>query len=353
MRRRAFMLAPLLACAPLRAADYPVVTRGTPLSFPRDHGSHPAYRIEWWYITGWLQDAAGAELGVQVTFFRHRPGVAEDNPSRFAPKQLVFAHAAIAQASHGRLRHDQRVARDALGLAGTRESTTNAWIGDWSLVLEGDAYVAKVVARDFAFDLVFRATQPLLLQGDAGYSRKGPREDQASWYYSRPQLAASGRVTVGDRSRDVRGRAWLDHEWSSQYMAHEAAGWDWIGVNLDDGGALMAFRMRGGDGRDVWRGGARRDSDGHTRVFAPDDVHFAPRRTWTSPRTRTTYPVELDVRAGGVDYRIAPLMDDQELDAAISTGTLYWEGAIRVAASQGAGGRGYLELTGYATALAI
>jgi predicted secreted hydrolase len=355
VKRRAFLAAPLvLAAARAQGAEpYPRVLPGGTLAFPRDHGAHPAYRTEWWYITGWVADRDGYDLGVQVTFFRNRPNVAEDNPSAFAPQQLIFAHAAIAQASHGRLRHDQRAARAVFELAGAAEQTTRVWLGDWSLILDGDVYRARVAARDFALALDFRATQAVLLQGDGGYSRKGPLPEQASWYYSRPQLDATGRVDIGGQTREVSGRAWLDHEWSSEYMAEGAVGWDWTGINLDDGGALMAFRMRSRDGRTVWTGGARRDASGATETLRGDAVRFVPGRRWTSPRTSITYPVEFTVRAGGVDYSLMPLMDDQELDSSATTGTVYWEGAVRVSRDGRPVGRGYLELTGYGGSLKI
>ena len=349
MKRRAFLATPLLLAAPGVPAQrrYPGVAPGPALSFPRDHGSHPDYRTEWWYVTAWVRDADGDDLGIQVTFFRNRPDVAEDNPSAFAPRQLVFAHAAIADPRHGRLRHDQRAARAVFDLAGAATETTRAWIGDWSLALDGDAYTARIVARDFALDLVFRSTQPLLVQGDRGYSRKGPQPQQASWYYSRPQLAVTGSVEVGARVRAVGGRAWLDHEWSSEVMAPDAVGWDWIGVNLDDGGALMAFRMRDRAGAALWAGGAVRYADGSTEILAPEKVRFEPGRRWTSPRTGIAYPVQFALRAGGVECTVVALFDDQELDARASTGTVYWEGAVRVARGGRRAGVGYLELTGY------
>jgi len=355
VKRRTFVGLPLLAAAwPSRGAEgYPAVVPGGSLAFPRDHGSHPAYRTEWWYVTGWVRVRGGEPSGVQVTFFRNRPRLAEDNPSRFAARQLVFAHAALADPAHGRLRHDQRAARAIFDLAGADESTTRTWIGDWSLALEGRHYVAKIPAREFSLDLAFEATQPILLQGQEGYSRKGPERWQASRYYSRPQLAVSGRVVVGDRARDVEGRAWLDHEWSSEVMSADAVGWDWVGVNLDDGGALMAFRMRDREGGSVWAGGARRGVDGRTEVLAPDAVHFTARRRWTSPRTGLTYPVEFVVAAGGVDYALTPLMDDQELDSRASTGVVYWEGAVTASVAGRPVGRGYLELTGYGSTLRI
>lgn len=357
MRRRAFLGAPLAligAAAPLRAdTGFPVVRGGVALAFPRDHGSHPAFRTEWWYVTGWLRDARGRDLGVQVTFFRTRPAVAEHNPSAFAPRQLLFAHAAIADPAHGTLRHDQRGARAMHDLAGADESTTRAWIGDWSLALDGATYRARIPARDFTLDLAFESTQPLLPQGEAGYSRKGPLPQQASYYYSRPQLAVSGTLVRGGEGTRVTGRAWLDHEWSSEVMAREAVGWDWIGLNLDDGGALMAFRMRGRDGGVVWAGGARRNAAGSTTALAPQDVRFVPSRRWTSPRTGYTYPVECTVHAGGAEVALTPLMDDQELDSRVTTGVVYWEGAVRALAGGKPVGSGYLELTGYGAPLRI
>src|SRR5262249_55732966 len=145
---------------------------GHALDFPRDFGAHPAFRNEWWYITAWLKDASGAPFGMQITFFRNRPRVAETNPSRFAPRQLLLAHVAIADPALGRLRHDQRAAREGLGLAAAAEGMTQVWIDDWSLRLDDFQYVARIRARDFDFDLTFARTQPVLLEGDGGFSRK-------------------------------------------------------------------------------------------------------------------------------------------------------------------------------------
>ena len=334
MNRRLFCASSLfLLTRRARAADYPQVAPGTQIVFPRDHGSHPAFRTEWWYATGWVRDASGNDYGIQITFFRNRPGVAEGNPSRFAPTELLFAHAAIADARHGRLRHDQRVARAGFGLAAASEATTDVRIGTWSLVLDDKTYRARMMAAGFGCDLRLAATEPVLLQGDAGFSRKGPNPLQASFYYSQPQLAVSG--------------AWFDHEWSSEVMSAQAAGWDWVGVNLDDGGALMAFRMRDRVGAALWAGGALRMPGGKSRPFAPGDVGFTVQRRWRSPRTQVEYPVVMTVDAGGFDFSLEPLMDDQELDSRASTGAIYWEGAVRALRQGTEVGRGYLELTGY------
>jgi len=328
-------------------AGYPTVRHDLAVQLPRDHGAHPAYRTEWWYVTGWVRDAAGRERGIQITFFRNRPAVAESNPSAFAAKQLVFAHAAIADSRLGRLRHDQRAARAGFGFAGSAEDRTDVRIGDWTLRSVASGYVARIPANGFALDLAFRETQPVLLQGDDGYSRKGPEANQASFYYSRPHLAVSGSLEIDRTRQKVTGEAWLDHEWSSEYLAPEAEGWDWVGLNLRDGGALMAFRIRDKSGGIFWAGGTLRGADGTVRTFAPEEIRFMPARHWQSPRTRTNYPVAMRIEAGALALDLEPLMDDQELDSRASVGTVYWEGAVTAKAGERVIGRGYLELTGY------
>ena len=353
MKRRRFLQSTvaLLACDGARAdVRYgEVVPRA--LVFPRDHGSHPDFRTEWWYITGWTRDREGVARGVQITFFRSRPGVAEDVRSAFAPRQIVFAHAALADPAQGRLRHDQRAARAGFGLAEAREETTDVVLDDWVLLLDDDTYRARIPARDFTFDLAFRARGAPLLQGDAGVSRKGPLPQQASYYYSRPQLAVSGTITLAERTLPVDGIAWLDHEWSSEYLAAQASGWDWTGIDLDDGGAFMAFRIRDRDGSTLWSGGTWQRPDGRVDRFGERDVRFEPVRRWRSPRTGIEYPVAMRVTAGAFAATLEPLLDDQELDARATVGTVYWEGAVR--ASGAAGGRGYLELTGYGEPLRL
>ncbi len=358
MRRRAFLASPLALVAPgalpqfapgaLPQVRYPAVRKGVALAFPRDHGSHPEYRTEWWYITGWVKTRSGAELGLQVTFFRSRPGVGEANPSRFAPGQLLLAHAALSDARIGRLLHDQRAARAGFGLAAASERDTEIYVEDWRLERNEDAYTARIAGREFDFSLRFRPTQPLLLEGEGGFSRKGPDPVQASYYYSQPHLQVTGTITVkGEAAQIASGEAWLDHEWSSEAMAQEAAGWDWVGLNLAGGGALMAFRMRDRKGGVHWAGGTHRGADGRLRVFPPEEIEFSPLRTWRSPRTGATYPVSMRVRAGVMEFTLEPNMNDQELDARASTGTIYWEGAVQARDDGKPLGRGYLELTGY------
>jgi len=321
MRRRAF-LGGLTALPLLSWADttvYPRVTPGKSFVFPRDHGAHPEFRTEWWYVTGWLD----GPLGFQITFFRARPEEQSNNPSSFNPRQIILAHAAIADPKRGELLTDQRAARAGFSLAHAELDRTGVWVDDWRLELEGDRYQARISGRDFDLDLTLFAGKPVL-QGEAGFSRKGNRPEEASYYYSRPQLHAVGKVN----GRDLTGYAWLDHEWSSAYLAPEAAGWDWCGINLLNGQSLMAFQMRDR------KGGIHYTSPGAT---------FKVLRTWKSPRTGVEYPVSMQVN----DLRLEPLMEDQEFDARAATGTIYWEGAMTAYKGENAVGRGYLELTGY------
>ncbi len=316
------------------------------MQFPRDEGSHPDFRLEWWYLTGWLNQASGP-LGFQVTFFRVRPALTHDNPSVFTPRQIVVAHAALSDPSHGRLIHAQRAARAGFDLAGADEERTRVWIDGWTLEQRGKSYHSRIPASEFQLDLSFESVQPPLLQGDNGLSRKGPAPNSASYYYSLPHLKVAGTVARDGKARPVSGTAWLDHEWSSQYMEKDAVGWDWIGINLADGGALMAFRMRDKDGGSFWAGGALRAADGSLRVFSPAEIRFTPRREWRSARTGTRYPVSWLVKAGDLEFTIEPLFDDQEHDTRVSTGTIYWEGAVRALRDGKLAGLGYLELTGY------
>jgi predicted secreted hydrolase len=361
VRRRALLALPALAA--WRGADAaPMVREGTTIVLPRDFGAHPDYRTEWWYATGWLDAPGFAEpFGFQITFFRSRTDVAAGHPSRFAARQLISAHAALTDPLERRLRHDQRIARTGFGLAEASEADTELKLRDWRFWREpgaGAAHAYRAVldadAAGFAFDLRLAATQPVLLQGQAGYSRKGPEPAQASHYLSEPQLAVSGTLKRDGRALNVTGRAWLDHEWSEALLHPDAVGWDWIGMNLDDGAALTAFQLRSRDGSALWAGGSYRPAGGAVRAFGPDAVRFTPLREWVSPATQARYPVRwrLDTPAGR--HEVVARLDAQELDGRASTGAVYWEGLSELLDAGGRRvGRGYLEMTGYAGALRL
>lgn len=382
--------APTPALAQPEAVRYPTVTAGQALQFPRDHGAHPEYRTEWWYLTGWLHSpdapAADRDIGFQLTLFRSRPPIAALN-SRYAPTQLMLAHAALALPSQQRLVHAQASARWWAEHPRLRMSTkdTDLAMDGWQLQRRqtpSEHYQIQLNTDALQLDLTITPTtghsqgqaqaQSPWLQGDRGYSRKGPRAEQASWYYSRPQLAVRGRwrvsETAGKAERSAKSAAssdpqhawhkvssgvgWLDHEWASSVLDRRASGWDWVGLNLDDGRALMAFQIRqqGEQAAPLWQTIASWPA-----ASRGDQLRFEPRRWWTSPRTQVRYPVaqtlHLHLAGQALSLELEPLFDDQELDGRQSTGIVYWEGAVRVMQQEGSArrqiGRGYLELTGY------
>ena len=356
--------------------------------FPRDYGSHPDHRIEWWYITGHVL-SNGRTLGFQVTFFRSRIAATQDMASAFAARQLLFAHAAVTDVGNKKIWHDQRIARQGFGIAEASETDTRIRLRDWSLLREtaspalsaslsassvaaassASRYTANIKADSFALALIFNETQPVLLQGNNGLSRKGPEAAQASYYYSQPQLTVAGSITLENRTFPIdvgTGTAWLDHEWSNALLHPDATGWDWIGMNLYDGSALTAFHLRRKDGSLLWAGGSFRghqgggpNRDNPPVIFGPDEVVFTPVRYWQSElggtaTERTRYPVEWQVRTPVGQFTVRALVDNQELDSRASTGAIYWEGLSDLLDSTGKPvGRGYLEMTGYAQALRL
>ena len=355
------VIALLLACVSLGAlaaapqfAPVTPLSSGQTLSFPKDYGAHPDYKTEWWYVTGWLNTPQGKPLGFQVTFFRSATAHDRANPSQFAPKQLIIGHAALSDPANGKLLHDQRSAREGFGLSYARTGDTNVKLEDWHMVRGADgSYTVQVNGAQFNFDIQLTPAQAVLLEGDGGYSRKGPRPGQSSYYYSEPHLKVSGNITQNGRPTAVTGAAWLDHEWSSEVLGADATGWDWIGANLDDGGALMAFAIRSKTGAKLWAHATWRDASGKITQFTPDQVSFTPQRRWRSPRTDAEYPVATRLTTGSTVWDVVPLQDDQELDSRRSTGAVYWEGAVTLNRDGKRIGRAYLELTGYVSAMKL
>ena len=387
------------------------IRRGRRLQFPRDHGSHNAAQTEWWYATGHLAPAGAApgtppSHGFQVTFFRSRTGLDQPSaaasaatpaerlsspatpswqaasaaePARLAPRQILFAHAALTRlGDEARHVHDQRLARwngvSTDTAAHARRDDLGVALAGWQLRRDAASghYLARLAspAQGFALDLQLRPTQPLLLQGDAGFSRKGPREDEASHYTSHPQLAVQGRVQDGARSLAVQGQAWLDHEWSNTLLAPEAQGWDWVGFNLADGSALTAFQIRrrpeaagasaasasgaGAGAGPLWAGGSWRRPGQAPRDLAPGELRFEPLRWWTSRASGARYPVAWRLHTPMGRWLVQALLDAQELDSSASTGAIYWEGLSALQDERGQTlGLGYLEMTGYARPLRL
>jgi predicted secreted hydrolase len=232
---------------------------------------------------------------------------------------------------------------------------TRIRLRDWTLERHGDGLEARLRCTDFALSLNLTPSQPVLLQGDQGLSRKGPEVSQTSYYYSLPHLQVRGELELRGKRHTVGAgsTAWLDHEWSQEMLHPDAVGWDWIGINLLDGSALTAFRLRSQQGQTLWDGGSFR-SAGKLFTFHRGEVEFKALRTWKSPLSMANYPVEWIVRTPADFYTVRALVDDQEMDSRASTGAIYWEGLCEVLDSnQRLVGRGYLEMTGYATPIRL
>lgn len=340
--------------------EYPDVRPRT-LVFPRDYGAHPDFRTEWWYMTGWLGQGVDA-IGFQVTFFRSRTDHPAANPSRFAPTQLLFAHAALALPSEGKLIHAELAGR--AGPAGAAFSTldTNLHLSGWRLERQSDdRYSVVIPAKTFTLTLEAEAPQPPMLRGVDGVSSKGPAPQFASYYYSRPQLAVTAQITVKSISKSVRTRAqrfekkgfaWFDHEWSSSFLMAGAVGWDWLGINLLDGGSIMAFRIRDAAGATVFSEWDWRDATGKS-IAKSRQTSWVPIGQWRSPRSLFSYPESFLLRLGTREWTLQTLMQDQEIDARASTGGYYYEGAVQLLEQGKIVGRGYLELTGYGAPMSI
>ena len=319
--------------------------------FPRDFGSHPEFRTEWWYVTGHAKSGT-REFGFQVTFFRSRVDATQGMTSKFAAKQLVFAHGAVTDVQGKKLLHDQRIAREGFDVALASTADTDVQIKDWSLKRTASGYVAQLSGNGFKISLTLKPTQPVMLQGIDGLSLKGPEGKNASYYYTEPQLQTEGLIAIGGLDMPVKGTAWLDHEWSQELLHPDVVGWDWVGMNLFDGGALTAFQLRDASGRPFWGGGSLRAPDGRYFAFTPNAAKFSPERTWKSALSQAVYPVAWTLRMPTAFYHVKAVIDNQELDSRNSTGAIYWEGLSDLFDGSGRHiGRGYLEMTGYAKPL--
>jgi predicted secreted hydrolase len=351
---------PVLALAlavPAALAGWARITVPLRFSFPTDHGSHPAFRTEWWYTTGLLTDADGHQLGFQLTFFRQ--GLDLSLPTRdssaLRARQVLAAHLAVADIGGGRVRFAERVGRIAGGLAGAGQDDLDVFLDSWEMRRLPDGAIvlgADDRERSMAVSLRLVPEKPLVLQGDAGISHKGPEPDNASAYVSYTRLAASGQLTLDGREHVVNGQAWFDHEWGTDQLGTGVVGWDWLGLRLGDGRELMVYRFRRSDGSEAAQSaGTIVERDGATRHLGVNDFTLEPLAWWRSPHSGARYPNRFRVRvaSAGLDLEVRAVVVDAELDARASTGTVYWEGPVAVSGS--VAGEGYAELTGYASAM--
>ncbi len=329
-------------------------TVARPFRFPEDHGSHPEFRSEWWYFTGNVTAGGGRRFAFQLTFFRF--ALASEAPVRasaWASNQVYMAHFAVTDIAEQRFHAAERFSRGALDLAGARAAPFRVWLGSWQASTAVALFPLRLCAEDggYAIDLRLEQRKPVVLNGDAGLSRKSAQAGYASYYYSIPRISVSGRLATPDGVWQVGGAAWFDREWSSSALAPDQIGWDWFALQLSDGRDLMVYRLRLTDGgTDPHSAGTLVEADGEARSLAADDFLLDELDHWRSPRDGARYPSRWRVRvpSAAIDVEIVPEMPDQELNLAFR----YWEGAARVTGSSASAeitGHGHVELTGYAS----
>jgi predicted secreted hydrolase len=350
------------AAAPGDAAGFARADGPRPLVFPQDHGPHDDFRTEWWYYTGNLTAETGERFGYQLTFFRRAllsPEARINRPSDWAADQVYMAHFALTDVSGGAHRSFEKLERGAAGLAGAQTIPYRVWLDDWSVEeiaggSNGSPARLRASAEDIVLDLTLRDLKGPVLQGDGGYSRRGPEPGNASYYYSLPRIGTTGTVTVGGKTFDVDGLSWMDHEFSTSALGADQAGWDWFSLQLDDNSELMVFQLRRADGSpDGFSSGTLIASDGATQALGPGDFTLEPTGRWRSPRTGATYPAGWVLTVPAADLRLAvtPFLADQEMNVSYA----YWEGAVEVGGTKSGkpvSGSGYVELTGYAGSMA-
>jgi predicted secreted hydrolase len=318
------------------APGFAVPKRGAPIVFPADHAAHPAFRTEWWYVTANLHGADGKDYGVQWTLFRH--ALEAGAGAGWDDRTVFMAHAAATSAKTHVFA--QTAARGGIGQAGVETAPFHAFIDDWSFTArDADFTQAEITAHDarFSYALTLTRNGPFVLEGDKGFSLKS-EAGQASHYYSGPFFSVAGRLAIDGQETTVTGRAWMDREWSSQSLAPDQKGWDWLALHLASGEKLMLYNFRGGTDR---RSGNWIAPDGATELLGNDDISMEPLETTAIGDRRVPTRWRIRVKSHGLDIETTPLNPMSWMGANVS----YWEGPIAFSGSQA--GEGYLEMTGY------
>ncbi len=346
------------ATATLRQADHGGFERAyvpRPFDFPADHGPHPDFRDEWWYVTGHLDGSEGRRFGFQITIFRH--GLKRGLPTResaWAAQDAYMAHFAVTDVAGRRFVSFQRVSRGAAGLAGAKAQPLRVWLEDWRIEAAPDngfPWHLQAEQDGVGLSLDISPLKPIVLQGDHGLSRKSAEAGNASYYYSISRLKVAGTLRLHAQEMPVEGLAWLDREWSTSMLADYQTGWDWFSLQLADGTDLMFIQIRHKDGTaDPLSSGTLIGADGATTPLAREDVAIQVLDTWESPKGGR-YPARwrLKIKPSGRLLDIRPVLANQELRG----NARYWEGAVDIqdAESGAQAGRGYVELTGYGKGL--
>lgn len=327
-----------------------------PLKFPQDFGPHEDYQTEWWYYTGNLETETGRPFGYELTLFRRglTPGKAESG-SQWRSNQIYFAHFTLSDIQNQDFYPQERFSRGAVGLAGAQAEPYRLWLDDWSIEAQSPEQLQlQAQGKEVALDLTLLPTKPVL-QGDRGYSVKGPEPGNASYYYSVVQQPTTGTVTVQGESYSVSGKSWTDHEYSTSALSKGTQGWDWFSLELEDGSALMLYGLRTADNSTTPESnGTYISPEGKVLHLDREDFDIDVLKTWKSPQSQAIYPARWNIAIPKleIEAQVTPLMNNQEL----AFSTTYWEGAVQLAGSRAQEtikGKGYVELTGYEQSLSL
>jgi predicted secreted hydrolase len=365
------------APSPKPQAPWKQATAGYRFEFPRDHASHPDYKIEWWYYTGNVRADDGRRFGYQVTFFRVGIDHTPSNPSRWAIRDLHMTHLAVSDPAGRRYRYSEKLSRGGPGLAGASADRYYVWNDDWSASLVapkrpdgregGTQHILRANSAQAGIDLVLDEGKAPVINGVNGISQKGAQAGNASHYYSLTRMPTSGTIAIDGERFTVTGHSWMDHEFGTSFLEPEQRGWDWLSIQLSDGRELMLYQLRRADGtrgprdadfaswggrRDPRSSGTVVDPSGRSTHLANADFTLTPGRKPFTSSNGAVYPIEwtVTVPSHRISLTVTTPLDDQELSLTRSTGIAYWEGMIDVAGAAGGApvtGSGYLEMTGY------
>jgi len=365
----------LLVLAGSAQAEWRVARPGWEYQFPRDHGSHPEFKTEWWYFTGNLTAKGGRPFGYQLTFFRQgiQSGDEDVIPlSRFVIRDVKFAHFTVSDLSTGKFHFFQKLSRGAYDEAGFGVATSVsptvhkvlnppsesnlpakplAWIDDWTCELTGEnTFRLRAAKDDVSLDLRLTSAKPPVVHGRNGISRKAAGDGRASHYYSLTRLTSEGLLRIGSEEFSVHGKSWFDHEWSTNQLAEDQVGWDWFSLQFDDGSELMLFQIRTKEGgRDRFSSGTFLDAKGTATEISQTDFTLDPGTIWQSPQSGGRYPTTWQIAIPRLDLKldVRAALNDQELRL---KPVVYWEGSVRATGTihgQTLKASGYLEMTGY------
>jgi predicted secreted hydrolase len=360
MRNSLAFLAGLLLLLPASSQEFRLALPGYRYEFPRDHFSHPDFQTEWWYYTGNVRAADGHRFGFELTFFRQALDRNSSNTSVWDVRDLYLAHLALSDLDGRAFYHAERLNRSGPGIAGVSQNDGRIWNGNWRIDWAGSEQTLQAIDNRFTLQFHLRSEKPPIIHGENGVSQKAEGPGRASHYISLTRLAAKGQITLGGKTLEVSGLAWMDHEFFTHQLEADQAGWDWFSLQLDDKTDLMLFRIRRKDGSlDSYSSGTFVDTQGRSMHLRESDFTLQPlNQRWKSTATNANYPIHwrITVPKLHLDFETRTLLPSQELTGSSSLAPNYWEGAIEISGKKSETpitGVGYLEMTGYDRAVEI